>query len=279
MRGRGWLIGVRILVSLHSWWGVVFCLLFAMWFASGIVMHLVPFPARTITALGTGKVRSAEEARKLAEAYGRGHGIELSRIGVISIADDQWTVGGAYDPDRPLYRAEIGDEAGTELYVASSTGDVVLVTTRMERAANYAGSIPHWIYPAALRRHRQAWSTLVWWLSLFATLGAGLGVIVGLVRLGKCAPARRGLRGWHHVSGLILAPFMLSWIFSGFLSMDDGRLFAHEEALFRALHTLDLPALTSRPGLRSGLIVGLCLCGFAFSLTGVVLSWRRVRQI
>ena len=37
---------MRILIALHRWWGVAFCLLFAAWFASGIVMHFVPFPAR-----------------------------------------------------------------------------------------------------------------------------------------------------------------------------------------------------------------------------------------
>src|SRR5512138_368568 len=33
------------LVLLHRWLGVAFCLLFAMWFATGIVMHFVPFPS------------------------------------------------------------------------------------------------------------------------------------------------------------------------------------------------------------------------------------------
>jgi len=37
---------MRLLTWLHRWWGVLFALLFAMWFASGIVMHFVPFPAR-----------------------------------------------------------------------------------------------------------------------------------------------------------------------------------------------------------------------------------------
>ena len=36
---------MRVLTLLHRWWGVMFCLLFAMWFASGIAMHFVPFPA------------------------------------------------------------------------------------------------------------------------------------------------------------------------------------------------------------------------------------------
>jgi hypothetical protein len=35
------------LILLHRWLGVVFCLLFAMWFASGIVMHFVPYPSLT----------------------------------------------------------------------------------------------------------------------------------------------------------------------------------------------------------------------------------------
>src|ERR1700756_1340978 len=36
---------MRALVLLHRWLGVAFCLLFAMWFASGAGMHFVPFPA------------------------------------------------------------------------------------------------------------------------------------------------------------------------------------------------------------------------------------------
>src|SRR5450432_3048557 len=38
---------MRALILVHRWLGIAFCLLFAMWFASGIVMHFVPFPALT----------------------------------------------------------------------------------------------------------------------------------------------------------------------------------------------------------------------------------------
>src|SRR5438876_988486 len=38
---------MRALVLVHRWLGIVFCLLFAMWFATGIVMHFIPFPALT----------------------------------------------------------------------------------------------------------------------------------------------------------------------------------------------------------------------------------------
>jgi hypothetical protein len=46
------------------------------------------------------------------------------------------------------------------------------------------------------------------------------------------------------------------------------------DSLFRKLHKLDFAPLTSHPWLHTSAIVGLCLCGLAFSLTGVVLAWR-----
>ncbi|WP_308163815.1 hypothetical protein [Bradyrhizobium sp. SRL28] len=45
--------------------------------------------------------------------------------------------------------------------------------------------------------------------------------------------------------------------------------------LYRALHTLDFPILMSHPRIRSTLIVGLCACGLLFSITGIVIGWRR----
>lgn len=246
---------MRILATLHRWWGVAFCLLFAMWFASGIVMHFVPFPARS--------ERPAT------------HEIDASPAGAELIDYDQWTVAGDFDSDRPLFRYALNDNAGTDIYISSRSGKVVLTTTRNQRLANYAGSIAHWLYPTELRHRRHVWSALMWWLSLLATIGAALGVIIGLLRLGS-GPGYQGLQRWHHISGLIFAPFLLAWIFSGFLSMDDGSLFAHGDALFRALHKLDFEPLSSHPRLRTSMIVALCLCGLAFSLTGVVLARRRL---
>jgi PepSY-associated TM region len=469
---------MRVLTWLHRWWGVVFCLLFAMWFASGIVMHFVPFPARSADRfaalvpidpagvvhgpaeaiaqsgiagvlrvalvgrsdgpiylisgpsgtralragdLSDGKVDSERLALDIGIAYAKSRGLGASGARVAGLIElDQWTVSGEFDSDRPLYRVLLGDASGTELYVASTTGDVVLVTAQRARALNYFGSIAHWLYPTSLRQHRLAWSALMWWLSLVATIGAGLGVIAGLLHL--IPASRRGrpvygdLQAWHHRLGLVFAPFILGWIFSGFLSMDDGRLpdssrhdvlalagtppwdrlqadephrvsgaareiewfalaghiyrrertgleeqrlsLAMPEAgaasppraflrideidsaatqlggdcghaaavgaedpdsakpalrdapvfriccgnawyeidgstgallnrldprlriyhwLFSRLHRLDFAALQSRPMLRTTVIVALCLCGLAFSLSGAVLAWRRLR--
>jgi hypothetical protein len=39
---------------------------------------------------------------------------------------------------------------------------------------------------------------------------------------------------------------------------------------------MDAPALVARPRLRTALIVMLCAFGLVFSLTGVVIGWRRL---
>jgi hypothetical protein len=247
---------MRFLATLHRWWGVAFCLLFATWFASGIVMHFVPFPVRHEGPLP--------------------RGLEVLRATAQTIDYDQWTVGGDFDSDRPFSRIAPDDEAGTEIYISASSGQVVLTTTRNERLLNYTGSIAHWLYPTQLRHHKRVWNALMWWLSLLATVGAALGVVLGLIRLAT-GPAYRGLQRWHHICGLIFAPFILSWIFSGFLSMDEG-LIPHGEMLFRTLHTLDFPPLSNHPLLRSAAIIALCLCGLAFSLTGAILAWRRMTK-
>src|ERR1700679_2236096 len=98
-----------LLATLHRWWGIAFCLLFAMWFASGIIMHFVPFPARN-----TSSVSPPAIAPSLADTA--------------TIDYDQWTVAGDYDRDRPLKRIALNDAAGTEIYISSATNAAVLST-------------------------------------------------------------------------------------------------------------------------------------------------------
>jgi PepSY-associated TM region len=296
---------MRVLIWLHRWWGVLFCLLFAMWFASGVAMHFVPFPARSDPAhfagsvpidpeaiahgpaeavaasgvddalrvrlvgrsdqpiylisgpsgtralrardLGDAGVHSDRAARDIAIAEARQRGLDPSHAGAADRVDyDQWTVSGDYDSDRPLYRIALNDINGTDLYLSSTTGDIAVVTTRQMRLLNYVGSIAHWIYPTALRHHGHAWSALLWWLSLLATIGASFGVIIGLIRLGsssrRTGPPYRGLQAWHYRFGLVCAPFVLSWIFSGWLSMDNGLLFSGGANRADVLAIADRPA-------------------------------------
>ena len=471
---------MRELVLVHRWLGVACCLLFAMWFGSGIVMHFVPFPALTEAeriaglaeidpakarhgpsdAVRASGVHDAIRVRLLARADGlvylvqgaagtraisaadlspagiqservalaialdqaRHRGMDVASATLVERADyDQWTVSNGLDLHRPLYRVALNDDPGTELYVSSSTGEVVRDTTRSERRWNYAGSVAHWIYPTALRRNWRAWDATVWALSLVALITAIAGALLGPLRInvahGRVVSPYRGWHAWHHWLGLACMTFVLTWIFSGWLSMDHGRLFStgtptakesvtwvgataweklpaagirqlptpareiewfafdgriyrrdrlglasqhlsladnapvpgHEfltadevrvaakhvaadcgvastvsatddypivstmpqapvyrvvcrdvwfhfdgangamlekldasrrayRWVYSALHTLDFPAVAARPLLRTTVIVALCGCGLAFSLTAIVIGWRRLRR-
>jgi hypothetical protein len=479
---------IRALIQVHRWLGIVFCLLFAMWFASGIVMHFVPFPALTeaeridgmaaveaqpglrspaeaagavkdtmrvrllqridgpvyvvsgssgVKAFGAvdlsdATVRSEELALAIAVEHARRRKMDVTQAAFAELtAYDQWTLSGALDRHRPLYRIALKDDAGTHLYVSSATGEVVGDTTRRERGWNYVGSVAHWIYPTVLRSRAGAWNTTVWSLSLAALISALAGSLLGIVAIkvtrGGVVSPYRGWHKWHHLLGLASMIFVVSWIFSGWLSVDSGRLFSTgaltaEEAaklssaaewndlsndewrpasaaakeatkeavkevewfsfdgkiyrrertgptqrllavgavagvpaapreflgareigdfierlaprcdaavaiaaadnyviassmpdapvyrsvcsevwyhvdgasgtvlersdrssrayrwLYSGLHRMDIPALNARPMLRSALIVLLCGCGLIFSLTGVVIGWRRLRR-
>ncbi|UWU74165.1 PepSY domain-containing protein [Bradyrhizobium huanghuaihaiense] len=465
------------IVLLHRWLGIAFCLLFAMWFASGIVMHFVPFPslaeaervaglapvgraqatltvADAVTASGIAdaarvrliqrtdgpvyivsgpsrlravraadgqdaSVRSPDVALAIAMVHARQRGLDAAHAAVVAYADyDQWSVPNGFDRHRPLFRVALGDAAGTEVYVSSRTGEVVLDTTRRERGWNLAGSVLHWIYPTVLRSNWALWDRVVWTLSLLALIAALLGAVLGIVRVkmqGRhLSSPYRGWHALHHVIGLVATVFVLTWIFSGWLSMDHGRLFsrgqltsaetgvvhaapdwgtappldknpisslAHEVEWFAfdgklyrreqtgldtqvvvrpdgaespglsaqeiasmmtrlatgcgapsiladnddypaqsavpgapvyrsrcgglwfdidgadgrvlqrldasrrayrwaygALHTLDFPILNAHPRFRDVLIVGLCALGLMFSITGIVIGWRRLRR-
>lgn len=467
------------IVLLHRWLGIAFCLLFAMWFATGIVMHFVPFPSLTeaerfaglasldgveatisvadaVAASGIAdatrvrliqrsdgpvyivsgptrsravhasngrdaSVTSPDIALAVARLHADQRGLDAARAAIVARSDyDQWSVPNGFDRHRPLFRAALGDAAGTEVYVSSPTGEVVLDTTRSERGWNWAGSVLHWIYPTILRSNWALWDRVVWTLSLLALVAAMLGTVLGIVRIKwrghRISSPYRGWHALHHLIGLTAMVFVLSWIFSGWLSMDHGRLFSRGQLtateasvinavpdwreaptfdrqplspsarevewfafnghvyrrdrvdlgrqalvkagdmpreeqeflsarevlalttrlvpgcdapsvvadddlysvrsalprapvyrfrcnelwfdidgadgsvlqrldrsrrayrwLYSALHTFDIPVLMAQPHLRDVLIVGLCALGLVFSMTGIVIGWRRLR--
>ncbi len=179
---------------------------------------------------------SATQADAVAAAFASVTGIEDYR-NAGSLARDQWTVYGAFDPHRPLYRFEGADSARTTWYVSSATGQVVQATTRWERFWNWLGAVPHWLYPTLLRQHTALWSQIVIWLTIVGTFLTVLGIYVGLRQLrtrrsGRYSPYR-GAAFWHHCAGLIFGAFMLTFLVSGFFSMNpwgalETRSFARE---------------------------------------------------
>ncbi|MDR7334961.1 PepSY domain-containing protein [Roseateles asaccharophilus] len=145
---------------------------------------------------------------------------------------DQWTVPQGLDLLRPLHRVEMGDAAGTELYVSSVSGEVVRDTTRHERVWNWLGAVPHWIYFTPLRADAPLWRDVVIWVSGICIVSAVTGLVIGVMRLRLRERYRNGRRTpysgwmrWHHVAGLVGGVFVLTWVVSGWLSMDPNRWF------------------------------------------------------
>ncbi|WP_206240578.1 hypothetical protein [Novosphingobium terrae] len=271
----------RWLYLTHRWVGIVTCLLFAMWFASGLVMIYVPYPSLSLAQKLAGaqaidwravdvppplssntrgltlEMRDGQPVWRI-EPWGSPaitlpahHGAELRPVdgafaarvaqgfghaparAVEQIARDQWTVAGGFDRHRPLWKVSLADAAGTQLYVSSSSGAVVQATTGHSRFWNWLGSVPHWLYPTVLRQDNAAWRQVVLWVSGPCIAGALAGIWIGLLRTrmgkrrfkgGRMTPYH-GWMLWHHVAGLGGGLFLLTWIFSGWLSVDPGRVF------------------------------------------------------
>ncbi len=148
--------------------------------------------------------------------------------------DDQWTVQQHFDPHRPLWKVPLHDADGQEVYVSSTSGEVVLKTTVFERSWNRVGAVIHWLYLPRLRRHWAVWDQTVWWLALLGVITATTGLALGIQQVhwrrghAKMTPFS-GIKRWHHLSGIAIGAVICAWLFSGMLSMDHGRWFSMPE--------------------------------------------------
>ena len=178
------------------------------------------------------------------------------RDAVGPFAYDQWTVHQQFDPLRPFWRIDLRGAGAIEITVSARTGDIVQRTNRAQRCWNYVGAVIHWIYPTFIRRSFAFWDRLVWCVSLVGVSLGVTGMTLGIVRARRSLGSARkptlsafkGLFRWHHLAGLSAGGFLLTWIFSGWLSMDHGRLFStgqptpDERAAYRGLKLEDAAA-------------------------------------
>ncbi|WP_343699535.1 PepSY-associated TM helix domain-containing protein [Caulobacter sp.] len=276
-----WKVAKRWLYIVHRWLGVAACLLFVLWFVSGVTMMYVRFPrlheaervahsapidwARvrldpqaaiaaagakafpadlTLAMWGGEPVYRLIEGRKrlgVSAVDGRVIGqvdVEQARTVVAAawpnasprflrtLRRDQWTVAQAFDAARPLHLFALDDAARTQIYVGAKGGEIVLDTNRTERFWNWLGAVPHWLYFTALRALPGAWTQVVLWTSGLAMVSAVSGLWIGLLRVriqrryagGRMSPYR-GWMTWHHLVGLAGGLFVLTWVFSGWMSM------------------------------------------------------------
>jgi hypothetical protein len=273
---------MRWLIIGHRWLGIATCLLFALWFLSGLVMMYVAFPALTakerlsmqeridwsrvavtpervlhglalasfprefrlemmagepvyrvqpvdaprvaVSALDgriLQKVDATEARAIVARASGR-----TDALTVTTLDRDQWSVAQNFNQHRPLHRVAFNDALGTELYVSSRTGEIVLDTHARERAWNWVGAVLHWLYFRDLRAQPAMWSQVVMWTSGVGIVAALTGLWLGIDRLrlrrryrGRDVTPYRGWMAWHHIAGVVGGVFLVTWIFSGWLSM------------------------------------------------------------
>lgn len=172
---------------------------------------------------------SRQDLARVAAAFGRNFGIDGAVAAITPIAVDQWTVQ-AFRANRPLYRVDYADPAGSTAYIAGLTGEVVQQTTRFERFWGWLGAVPHWLYPTVLRQDPAAWKQVVVWTSLAGCFLTVTGLWIGVARLrrgkdGALGSPYRGLWWWHHMTGLVFGLLTLTWVGSGMFSMSPWGLF------------------------------------------------------
>lgn len=167
---------------------------------------------------------SLEQAQDVAASFTRTPASQVHHVRTLYEVD-QWTL----QSRLPLQKFRVDDEAGTEVYVQPSTGDVAMLTTRSSRGWAWVSTIPHWMYFTALRTNQPLWYRLVVWTSALACVLAVLGLVLGVTQLRprnlrRSRPAAAipysGAMRWHYISGVVFGVFTLTFAFSGLVSME-----------------------------------------------------------
>lgn len=274
------------LILLHRWMGMAFCVLFIVWFISGILMMYARMPRLTNEERLMRLPQLDFSAAKLSpnEAFAKLNGTEIPstvRLGMFdgrpiyrfqikqnwktvfadsgeilnAISDehsliiaksfypehapkitfletledsDQWTLSSAIRRLKPLHKLALNDEKGSQIYVSSQTGEVVLKTDSSGRFWGYVGAVLHWVYFTPLRKHGEVWAWFIIIISFVGSVMCLMGIVIGLWRfsLSKRFHKKtsyspyRGEKRLHHWLGLIFGLFTFTWILSGMFSMN-----------------------------------------------------------
>jgi hypothetical protein len=174
----------------------------------------------------TGLVLPLLDAGAAGSLAARAEGLPVARV-VGPFDYDLWTVHDKYRIARPWFRVEFADAARTELYVSALTGEPMQRTQGRERLWNRLGATLHWLNVPVLRAHIEAWRWTVWVLALGGIVLALLGLVLGWLRWRAQQRTRRkgfspfrGLMRWHHMIGAGAGLLLLSWVTSGWLSLE-----------------------------------------------------------
>lgn len=160
---------------------------------------------------------------------------------------DQWIPFGSLKKEFPIYKFRFADSDRHELYLSSRTGNVLQFTDRNSRFWAWLGAIPHWVYFTSLRQDTQRWIDVVIWLSGIGCFMCLAGLYLGIrdyrfalrnkkrslesashplgskkrPLLSSLTPYKKRWYRWHHLTGLVFGLFVLTFAFSGLMSLAD----------------------------------------------------------
>lgn len=138
---------------------------------------------------------------------------------------EQWIPFGALKQHFPIYKYYFADQDKHQLYVSSKTAEVLQYTNREERCWAWLGAIPHWIYFTSLRQDIDRWIAVVVTLSGIGSLFCLTGLYLGIrdIRLARrqqrLSPYKKWWYKWHHLVGTFFGVFVLTFCFSGMMSL------------------------------------------------------------
>lgn len=171
---------------------------------------------------------------------------------------EQWIPFGYQKKELPIYKFYFNDKEKHQIYLSSQSGEVLQFTSSSQRFWAWVGAIPHWVYFTMLRQDVDLWKTSVIWLSAVGCIMTIAGLYVGIYvyvqarrRRGKLAtPYKKRWYRWHHVTGTLFGIFVLTWIFSGMMSLADAPQWlakTHKEYPVDSIMDSSKPALTDYP--------------------------------
>jgi uncharacterized iron-regulated membrane protein len=182
-----------------------------------------------------------DEALKIASVWANQGQSEPLQVRYLETAD-KFTILRNQETLSPFHRIAIDDGADSELYISARSGEVLHVSTRVDRAFYWAGNWLHMFRPldsVGLGDYRR--DTLLW-IAFAAVVASLAGLIIGWLRWrpawggrptyseGRTQPYRQFWSRWHFWSGLLGGTAVLLWATSGYLTNNPWEVFSQANA-------------------------------------------------
>lgn len=163
----------------------------------------------------------------MAEMTYRITGQSIHKIDTMSNLN-QWIPFGQRRADLPIYKVSASDSENTKLFFSGQDGKLLQQTDKHNRILAYFGAIPHWLYFWQIRQNADLWKNIFVVLGVVGCTMIISGIIMGVYRAAQSrrrkpkqwSPYKHKWHYWHHITGLLFGIFVLTWMFSGWMSVD-----------------------------------------------------------